>query len=63
MVYAGLFVVANLVVDYAQIDVREELASHIGYLLVLCMVVNCILIELGVLLAHLHEVNANAVVS
>lgn len=63
MIDRGFFEVAAGVVDDSEIDVGEELAGNIGYFFVLCMELNCILVAAWVRFAHLHVINANAVIS
>jgi len=58
----GLLVVAHHVVDYTEVDVGQELASHIRDFLVLHVVLDGIIEERGVHLSQLHVVDANAVV-
>lgn len=62
MVDRRLFVIARLVVDNTEIDVREELASHVCHLFVPRVVVNRVTVERRVCLSQLHVVHTDAIV-
>ena len=54
--------VAYVVVDQTEIDVREELSSNISDLLVLAVILDSIFEVLRFTLTELHVVNSNAIV-
>lgn len=54
--------VTHLVVDYTEIDVGEEFTCNISNLLVFRVELDSVLVVIWVLLAHLHVINADAVV-
>lgn len=62
MVDRTLFKVSHRVVNYAQVDVGEELASDVGDLLVLGVEVDRLFVVAGLGLTQFHEVDTNAVV-
>ncbi len=63
MIDSRLLMIADVVEDYAEVDVCEELAGDICNLLVLVVELDGFAVELGLVrLAQLHIVNANAVV-
>ena len=62
MVNGGFLKVANCVVDYTEVDMGEELSSDIGYLLMLCVIVDGVLHVVLLRLAHLHVVDTDTVV-
>ena len=63
MVDRRLFKVSNTVVNYAQINVGQELARNISHFLVLHMEVDRLFVEGWLCLAQLHIVHSDAVVS
>lgn len=62
MVDRGLFEVTLSIINDAQVNVCEELASNISDLLVLCVELNSVFIIAGVRLTHFHVVHSDAVV-
>lgn len=54
--------ISQLLVNYAQIDMRQELASHVRYIFMLEMVLNGIGVISGISLCHFLVVDAYAVV-
>jgi hypothetical protein len=63
MVDGRLFVVTHVIVDNTEVDMSEELSSHISDLLVLHVIRNGVVHEDWVDLSQLHEVYTDAVVS
>jgi hypothetical protein len=63
MVDRTLFKVSHRVVNYAQVNVGEELAGDVGDLLVLGVEVDRLLVVGGLGLAQLHEIDTDAVIS
>ncbi len=63
MIDSRLLMIADVVEDYAEVDVCEELAGDICNLLVLVVELDGFAVELGLVrLTQLHIVHANAVV-
>lgn len=62
MVDRGLLIIARLIVNDAEVNVSEELASNIGHFFVSCVVIDRISVVLRVGLAQFHVVNTDAIV-
>ena len=62
MVDRRLLVIACLVVNDTQVDVRQELSSHVRHLFVPRVVVDSVTVEGRVSLSQLHVVYTDAVV-
>jgi hypothetical protein len=63
MINGSLLMIANVVIDDTEVDVREELAGHISDLLVLVVELDSFLIEIWLVgLSQLHIVNSDAIV-
>ena len=62
MVDGGLFEVPNRVVDDTEVDVSQELSSHVSDFLVLHVVLDGIVEVDGIDLTKFHVVNADAVI-
>ena len=63
MVNGRLLKVSNRVVDDTEVDVGQELTSHISDFLVLHMILDCVIVVDIVQLSKLHIVNTDAIVS
>lgn len=63
MIDRRFLMIARLVVDDTEVDVGEEFACNICNLLMPRVVVNRVAVVLRVILAQLHVVDSNAVVS
>lgn len=62
MVDGSLFMVIHVVVNYTQVYVSQELASHICDFLVLSVEFNCVFVELRLCLSQFHIANSYAVI-
>ena len=62
MVDTRLFVVSHRVIYYAEVDMSKELSRNVCYFLVFLVVFNRLVEVFRILLAHFHEVYADAVV-
>jgi len=63
MIDSGLFMVSDVVVNYTEIDVREELTRHISDLFMPVVKIDSILIKFwGISLSKFHIVDSDTVI-
>jgi len=54
--------VTNVIVNYSQVNVREELSSNVCDFLVLGVIFNGIFVTVSITLTELHVVNSDAII-
>jgi hypothetical protein len=55
--------VTNVIVNYSQVNVREELSSNVCDFLVLGVIFDGIFVTVSITLTELHIVNSDAIIS